>query len=62
MIKILCMGVTIYNPPLTRSFLETANEEYNKKTTDEVNKLRHKLVAEADAKGLTGINKGDYLR
>ena len=60
-VKVLIMGVTIYNPPLMRPFLEVAMKEYNKKTTVEEQKLRNKLSAEADAKGLTRKDKGNYI-
>ena len=56
------MGVTDYKLPLTHSYLDVASKEYDKITADQVWKLRSKHGAEADAQGLKGKSRGDYIK
>ena len=57
----LGMAVDKYNPPLERPYSEYATDEYDKKTFAQAQKMRNELSAEANAKGLKGKDKGDYI-
>ena len=43
------MAVDKYSPPLERPYSEYATDEYDKKTSAQVQKMRNELGAEADA-------------
>ena len=55
------MAMDKYNPPLERPYSEYAMDEYNKKTSTQSQKMRNELGAEANAKGLKGKDKGDFI-
>ena len=58
----MLIGVTKYNQPLVHPYLYMAEKEYDRITDEEIQKIRNKYGAEADAKGLKRKDKGQYIK
>ena len=57
----MLIAVTKYSQPLVHPYLYMAEKEYDRITSGEIQKIRNKYGAEADAKGLKGKDRGQHI-